>query len=503
MTSALLKRLELNLASERVAIRAVGGGIVSYAELKTESEAVVAGLIAINIKKGDRILLLAKPSARVVSFVLAALRIGAVIVVADPGMGKEVLKARIEQSKPVAVLLDPALSLLRYHPVALALARRNDGSIPDVFGVSFPRIILDTTRRSSRHMTLGKLRQGPGPLHGIDVADDDEAVIVYTSGTTALPKGVVHTHRSLEMSMSAMESIIDKDNRFYAKLAYFLLVGIGIGAEVILDSEKKAPRAVFGALGTYEVTSMFGPPAEFLKLYEYAQENDLKFPRSMRHLLFGSAPIHVPFLKKIETIVLPEVSLSCLYGMTEALPIAWVDGRRKIEWNGEGDLLGKAVSGIRIRTQDDELFVSGNAVAPRYIEGAQADEVATGDLVRLEKDNSLVLIGRKKDMILRRSFNIYPELYESTIEQIDGIAACAMVGVYDEAIHDEVVWLCIQWESSARQQSERDLMATLESGAYSIDSDALPDKIVYTTLPRSGRQHKIDKNALRRQCTAV
>jgi acyl-CoA synthetase (AMP-forming)/AMP-acid ligase II len=109
-----------------------------------------------------------------------------------------------------------------------------------------------------------------------------------------------------------------------------------------------------------------------------------------------------------------------------------------------------------------------------------------------------VLTGRKKDMIIRRNFNLYPGLYEPTINRIPGVTECAFVGVYDEKRHDEVVALFVE---THKPLTENALRKAMETGAYSIDREAMPDLIVLQPLPRAGRQSKVDKNALRLQLT--
>ena len=96
-------------------------------------------------------------------------------------------------------------------------------------------------------------------------------------------------------------------------------------------------------------------------------------------------------------------------------------------------------------------------------------------------------------MIIRRDTNIYPAIYEKTIKNIPGIVEAVIVGAYSEAKHDEEVFLVV--ESDA--YSEAELMKMLQSGKYSIDKEALPDKILFKKIPVSGRQNKVDRKMLR------
>ncbi|HEX5632133.1 MAG TPA: class I adenylate-forming enzyme family protein, partial [Gemmatimonadales bacterium] len=126
-----------------------------------------------------------------------------------------------------------------------------------------------------------------------------------------------------------------------------------------------------------------------------------------------------------------------------------------------------------------------------------AEEHHTGDVAHIDGD-VITLAGRRKDMIIRGDFNLYPGLYEPTVERIPGVRRCAFVGVYDEFAADERVVLVVEAE---RGVDEGTLAAkvhrALREGPLRIDAAALPDEIVIRPIPESGRSSKIDKQALR------
>ena len=101
-------------------------------------------------------------------------------------------------------------------------------------------------------------------------------------------------------------------------------------------------------------------------------------------------------------------------------------------------------------------------------------------------------------MIIKKEYNIYPWVYEPIISKIPGVSACAMVWVYDESLNDEKIILFVEmWYSHARYDSKY-IENKLKSWEFSIDTYALPDEIIFCQIPRSGRQEKIDKNALQK-----
>mgnify|MGYP006128091551 CR=1 FL=1 len=142
-------------------------------------------------------------------------------------------------------------------------------------------------------------------------------------------------------------------------------------------------------------------------------------------------------------------------------------------------------------------MVSGPNLCQGYYGESPLEEYASGDIARI-RDGRIFLLGRHKDMIVRGRFNIYPELYESTIENIGGIKRCAMIGYYDDALADERVLLAVEPE---QENGDHELLARIQnclrSGPHSIDPAALPDAVVIMKIPLAGRSSKIDKQTLR------
>jgi acyl-CoA synthetase (AMP-forming)/AMP-acid ligase II len=184
--------------------------------------------------------------------------------------------------------------------------------------------------------------------------------------------------------------------------------------------------------------------------------------------------------------------------MTEILPVARVSLEDKLAYAGEGDYVGTLVPGVEGRlSADGELLLRGEALFAGYLGGPPVTEHATGDLARMD-GREVALLGRRKDMIIRGDFNLYPELYEPTVERIPGVRRAAFVGVYDERAADERVVLVVEPESMSDAASLPARVArALRAGETRIDEPALPDEILAMPLPEGGRSSKVDKRALR------
>ncbi len=481
-------------------IQSNNGESISYKELHLKSDRLAVGLVKNGFSVGDRILLLVRPGIDAVVCVLAALKAGGCIVIADPGTGNELFRERIKEASPDWTFIDPLLNRLSRHHRLLKWARMLDKSIPDLEGVKLPRPIICSTHNNTKSPTITSLSSNNNePIRLPNLQPSQEAIIVFTSGTTSKPKGVVHTHKTLASSLTNIEKLLSVSKpRLYTSQPYFLLLGIGVGAEVIINSRSFNPKRFLRDSQKYKPNLIFGPPGEFLPLIAYCQRYNKKFPSSYEQVLFGSAPVAQAFLKKFYQIASLKLETQCIYGMTEAIPIATISGRDKLEWQGSGDVLGSLAPGITINIDKaGELAVSGPNVMPHYLNKQPEKYIKTGDIVQKDKQNLLVLKGRKKDMILRRSYNIYPSLYEPTISKIPGINDVALIGIYDDRIADEKVILVVELEPNVKL-SASDIYKALTQSTYSIDANALPDEIQFRHLPRAGRQLKVDKQALRK-----
>jgi acyl-CoA synthetase (AMP-forming)/AMP-acid ligase II len=249
----------------------------------------------------------------------------------------------------------------------------------------------------------------------------------------------------------------------------------------------------------YRATKTYGVPADFKALIQVCRARGTRLPATLDTILLGAAPIPPRFLARLQAVVAPGTALWMAYGTTEMLPICAVSLAEKQAFAGAGDLVGRPLPGVQVRlAPDGELLARGPNLCRRYLDGPPLDEVATGDLARLDPAGNVVLIGRKKDMIIKGNHNSYPTLIESTIGRIAGIRDCALVGVYRADRFDEEIVLVVDKADPRDAVTYRRFLAQeLLTGPHSIDLYAQPDRIVFAALPTGGRSHKLDRQALR------
>lgn len=525
------------------------GPTMTYRELVDGIEATARSLAADGFGAGERMLFSVRPSPAAFTLALGAVRAGGSVVFIDPGIGPSLFHDRAELAAPRWAAAESLLYALSTKSPLRPLARRRGLLLPDYGAMKVrhyysgpwlpgvPARATPVRRLAREHSDHGSLQWDAEKDAG------QEAVIIFTSGTTGAPKGVVHTRGSLAAGFDQLsrKCTFGPSDRIHSEQlmmglpaliagAHWTMPGYGFSSHI--DPLRLAAElgSVAGAAGPYDAaTHLFLVPSQLAPILEAVEEGTVVLPGSLKTVMLGAAPVLAPFLKRAMGL-LPGVDFKLIYGMTELLPIAIADGREKLAFasgtdagftapdgSGEGDFLGEPLPAVVIRVgEDHELYASGPNMCRGYLGGEPMVEHATGDLVRLDygpagsgpgntagngsddggtRPPRLVMIGRKKDMIIRGKTNIYPALYEPLILSIPGVRAAAMVGVAD-AIGDEAVVLAVV---PAPDVSAKTLLARLgKELPRLIDESALPDRIeLVSSIPVSGRHRKHDRQALR------
>ncbi len=477
-------------------IETTNGKKISFKDFLLQIDSVAIRLVKNGFKKEDKVLFLAKPSIESIVYIFAIIRAGGVLVLADPSMGKDNFIGRVNFAKPEHVLVDPILNTIINTPYIETLIKMFHINIPDI-----------STLRKLNKILVKKVENNKSNFTEIRTDDQKDSVIIFTSGTTGIPKGVVHTYESLFEILKKIEEILNIQHTdiFYSSQLHFLLASILSGSRVVLPSNLNFKTDKFYKdVLKFKVNKTFGIPAEYNQTMEFCSRNNVKLPNTLETIVLGSAPVLKGFLSKLNTIISKSTKVICVYGATEILPISYVELQDKINLNTNGDLLGTVANGVTIRIIDNEICVSGKNLFNRYLGLDKVTEHYTGDLGTLDK-NGLVLLGRKKDMIIRKNYNIYPSIFESTISNIRGIKNCAMVGIYNDELEDEKIYLAIEKDMTLQEDNktfEKRIFNELSKGEHSIDKTALPDKIIIMELPLSGRTQKIDKNKIKYYITS-
>ena len=468
--------------------------------LLQESQILAANLREEGMKEKDRIVIASAMGTEFVKIMFATMMLKCEVAIIDPEMGRENYKYKLEQFNPQWVFLDSRIALLQEHPILrliyfywkkVGLYFPRNKNIKKI--LTGPRLPIFQT-----YIPIKKLLQSSGKenitLHKTEALP---YLVTYTSGTLSEPKGVLHTTESLHESIQLIAALIRSEQKqiMATHLPHFMLIAACAGVATKLWGNTWSPKKRLTFIEEEKISILFAPPSEYLELINYCEKNNRMLPNSLTHVLLGSAPVHQVFLKRLIKFLPAETRITCLYGMTENLVVTSIDGRKKATMSCAGDPLGYAAKGLQIKiAADDEILLNSNQLFYRYWHLEKRSEWhPTGDLGYVDATGNLILKGRKKDMIIRRNFNLYPALYIPTIKEIEGITDAVLVGKYDETKADEEVHLFIESEISL---SKKYIRKQLESGPYSIDKEAWPDFIHFKKIPRKGRQQKIDRMVL-------
>lgn len=492
--NSLFERLQIlaEVMPHKPALKEVSGKQITFQELVARVDTLASVIHEQGVERGDRVLFLAQPTITGIVYFFAALRAGASVVLADPAMGHSVFRSRVQASKPLHVILDPGLARLRRMPLVAQVLRSRGAAIPDLTVLDELTVIIASQHAAETAPDYDEVTQG----------DNDEAVIVFTSGTTALPRGVIHTFASLTATLSCITDTFatDSSNIFYSSQLYFTFAALFSGATVLLTGAAIIPPSkLYHYLTDHKVTNVFGTPHEYEELLQYLGEKKLSFPENLREILLGSAPVLTGFLKRLQQAIPASIKVHCVYGATEILPIATISLNEKLRFEGSGDILGRPVAGVSVHAASDgEFLVTGKNLAHGYIDSGSFRVYHSGDVGEIDASGNLILKSRKKDMIIKGTHNIYPTLFESTISNIPGIKKSAMIGLYNDHDSDEKIYLVIEPEQDVTPREHmKEVKQALRNGPYSIDQYAWPDEIMYMNIPVTGRGNKIDKDALK------
>ncbi|MQY15448.1 Long-chain-fatty-acid--CoA ligase [Streptomyces sp. RB5] len=411
---------------------------LDYAALDARSARVAGWLAANGVGPGDRVALLLPNIPHFAVAYYGVLRAGAVVVPMNP-----LLKAgEIGYSAG-----DCGAKLL----LAWAGAVPEASAAAEALGVRCVDVTADGF--------AAELAAAEPAAEVVERADDDLAVLLYTSGTTGRPKGAKLTHGNLGSNTATLVDMFDMtaDDVVFGGLPFFHVFGqtcglnaaVRAGTRITLLPRFDAAKAL-EILSRDRVTVMQGVPTMFMGLLAAAEGVD-SLTDTIRFAATGGSAMPVEVLHRFEkTFGCPVVEG---YGLSETAPVVTfgdINGLRK------AGSIGTPLAGVSVRLIDDEgkdapegevgeVAVRGPNVMAGYWQRPEADEAAfvdgwfrTGDLARRDEDGFYYIVDRKKDMVIRGGYNVYPREIEEVLYEHPDVAEAAVLGVPHETHGEEV-----------------------------------------------------------------
>lgn len=324
------------------------------------------------------------------------------------------------------------------------------------------------------------------------VDGDDIADIIFTSGTTGRPKGVMMSHQQNLRLYAEWCDLADlrQGDRYLMVNPFFHTFGYKAGCiAACIRGATMFPVRVFDVDAVLElieaerITMLPGPPTLYQSLLDAASGRDLS---SLRAAVTGAADIPVDLIRRIRS-ELPFQSIMTGYGLTEAGTVT--ASRRGDSFEDIATTAGVACEDVELRIADDgEVLVRGYNVMAGYLDDPQATAEAidaqgwlhTGDAGTIDDAGRLRIVGRKKDMFIVGGFNAYPAEIEGFLREHPAVAQVAVIGVPDERL-GQVGKAFVVKEAAHGQISESDLitwsrdrMAGFKAPRYVSFVDRLP-----------------------------
>ena len=478
------------------------------ADVDADSDALAVALAARGLGRGDRVALFLQNVPQFVIAMLAAWKLGAIVVPVNPMLKERELRYVLTDSGAKAIVsLQDLWNSVGTRAVAGTSVTVAVTTSPLDYLAEVPPLLADVARAATpgavdlRELVRSHAGARPAP---VSLGPDDVALLTYTSGTTGDPKGAMNTHGNVVfnagafrewMSLTPQDVVLGGAPLFHitgliAHIAVAMLVPMPIAlgyrfepATIIRLAEQY--RCTFTVMAITAFTALGADPS--------VAQADLS---SLTKAYSGGAPIAPSVVERFEREV--GVYIHNVYGLTEttspshAVPF----GRRAPVDPASGALsVGVPVFNTVVRILDDagkelppgevgEIATSGPMVVPGYWNNPEATkrtlpdgELRTGDVGFMDSDGWFYLVDRKKDMIVASGFKVWPREVEDTLVRHPAVREAAVIGVPDE-YRGETVWAYVSLRPGASATPEEltnFCRAELAAYKYPRRIEILPD----------------------------
>ena len=473
----------------------------TYGDLNSEINRYAYALSSLGVNKGDRVAVMSPNSDRYILAMYAAYKLGAIFVPVNPRATSRELRYMLDDSGAAIVLLGLGVSetvegLRHLEPLA---------SAPQLLSLS----------DSNGYSSIADIAAGmPDTEPDVEVFEDDDCIILYTSGTTGLPKGALFDHHRMLWvghSMSALgvnsfDRILHVAPMYHcAELALFVLAGFSMGCtHVVLPAFE--PTAVVDALEQYRISVFLGVPTMYQLMMTQPDLGERELS-SWRLGFFGAAPMPPSAVAEL-VATLPKVGFIQLCGQTEGGPTGIYSTPEEVRarpdatgrWpipNAEVRLVDPDGKNVEVG-ETGEMVVRGETIMKGYWNkpDATAETIRdgwlhSGDLAVRDGDGYITIVDRTKDMIITGGRNVYSVEVENALAGHPDVLDVAIVSRPDDTFGETIV-------AVVTTVSGRDItLAELREFAGEYVSDyKLPRDLIIREIPRNP-SGKILKHVLR------
>ena len=505
-------------------------------ELDQESDDIARGLASVGIGRGLRTAVMVRPSRELFTLTLALFKLGAVPVMVDPGIGLRRLGRCLNEAEPEAFIGVPAAQAAR---LLLGWGRK---TLRISVTVGRPTLFADACLRE-----LAARSRTTEPLPVAETAPDDLAAILFTSGSTGPPKGVLYQHRNMAAQIEAIRGLtnIEPGEVDIPTFPLFALFDPALGMSAVvpdMDPTRPGevdPTRIIDAAEAFGATNLFGSPALLETVGRYGEAKGVRLS-TLRRVVSAGAPVPPETMARFLRMLPDDAEVFTPYGATECLPVSCISSREVLHETaarsdaGDGTCVGTPVPSVEVRIlqiedgpiedwrsdlelpqgEIGEITVRGPQTTTGYYNRPEAERLAKirdpdseqrwhrmGDVGFIDERGRIWYCGRKADRVITPAGTLYTARVEGVYDVHPQVRRTALVGVPCDSTptktHREPV-LCVELLAGVargkRAEVERELRAL---GAKNPETRNIKTFLFKTRFPVDIRHNaKIDRRAL-------
>lgn len=427
---------------------------ISYAEFHRSAERLAATLAGSGVCRGDRVLVFMENGVEAALAIFAVWTAGAVLVPVNPSAKAGRIAFLLGHCRPTAVMAQGRLA-----PIIAEAAQQFPTSV---------HVLLTEPHTALPDAALFANALSAEPMSAIEDGrqKDELAAILYTSGSTGDPKGVMMAHANLDAAASSIASYLEntEDDVILSVLPLSfgygltqLLTAVFSGATLVLERSFAFPYAVFERLRDERVTGFPLVPSMVAMMLQMKDLDSALFA-SLRYVTTAAAPLPVDHIRRLRTF-LPRMRLYSMYGQTECVRATFLPPEQLEKRPGS---VGIAIPGAQAHVVDEagkpvgpndigELVISGPNVMKGYWEAPEATALAlrphpetgvlrlhTGDLFTADAEGFLTFVARRDDIIKSRGEKVPPKEVEAVLHALPGVVEALVAGVPDPVLGQSI-----------------------------------------------------------------
>jgi long-chain acyl-CoA synthetase len=481
--------------------------VTTYADLQKDILRCAAGLADLGIKKGDTWGLILRNCPEFLILSMALSKLGAICVPIN----------FLEKADRVALILNDAKA------VGVLTAKEFSKTIQDA-APSLPALKFFYVREKATppFKNFSELLTKTEWSGSTPVNENDTMMLLYTSGTTGLPKGVMLSHKNFLVNVDQCLGgiALKKEDRFLCLLPMFhsfswttcVMIPMKLGASIVIIESLLPFDPVIKAIWNHKVTLFVAVPQIFSALTTKIKGLKallVRFMNPIRVCISGAAPlppgVHESFEKTFGVELLEG------YGLTEASPVLSMNpqGHRKI------GTVGKALPGVQIQIRGEdgavlpvgevgEIYAKGENIMRGYYNKSEETKecvtsdgwLITGDMGRLDNEGYLTIVDRKKDLIIVKGLNVYPQEIENVLATHPSVKEAAVVGKMDKETGEETIIAYITLNDGVPVEKKdlfdlcRDKLAAYKRPKDIVVIDEMPKNALQKILKKDLRSRK-------------